>query len=96
MGNINTKYLLHMINKRIIPNFLITCDDLKDANDIFGTSFKVIKGKTVRKLGDHVQLEIDRIPAEVIDRYKNVTLTADIMFMKNTRFLLQSPGTYSL
>ena len=34
MGNISTKYLLYMINKRLIQNCPITIDDLKAANDI--------------------------------------------------------------
>ena len=34
MGNISTKDLLYMINKRLIQNCPITSDDLKAANDI--------------------------------------------------------------
>ena len=44
MGNIATKYLLYKINKILIPNFLITHNDLKDANDIFVTIIKAPKG----------------------------------------------------
>ena len=83
MGNIGTKDLLHMINKKLISNCPITHDDLMAANDIFGTRIKLLKVKTVLKLGEHVRLEIKRIPAGILDRYKNVTLTADIMFVNN-------------
>ena len=86
MGNIITKDLLYTTNKILIPNCPSTCDDLKAANDIFGTSINYLKGKTVRKSRHHVRLEIERIPYGILDNYKEVTLTADIMFVKNIRF----------
>ena len=43
MGNISTKDLLCIMNKGLIPNCPITCDDLKTANDIFVTSIKALK-----------------------------------------------------
>ena len=86
MGKINTKNSMYMINKRIIQNFRITRDDLKDANDVFGTSIKSLKVKTVRKSVEHIRLEIERIPAGFLDRYKNVTLTSEIMFVNKIRF----------
>ena len=87
MGDISTKYILHMINKILIPNFLIIHDDLMAANDIFCTIIKALKVKTVNKSGEHVRLEIGRIIDGVLDRYKNFTLTADIMFVNKIIFL---------
>ena len=49
MGNIGNKDILYMINKILIPNCLITRDDLKADNHIFGTIIKNLKGNTVRK-----------------------------------------------
>ena len=95
-GNISTKDLMYMIYKILIPNCPINRDDPKAANDIFWTSIKDQKGKTVRKSIWHIWLEIERIPAEVLYRYNNVTMTADIMFVNNIIFLLRSPVTYSL
>ena len=69
---------------------------MKAANDIFGTSIKPLKDKTVHKSGYHLLLEIERIPSVVIDHYKNLTLASNIMFVKNIIFLLRSPGKYSL
>ena len=54
IGNISTKDLLYMIDKRLIPNCPINSDDLRATNDIFGTSTYDLKGKTVRKSGEHV------------------------------------------
>ena len=62
---------------------------MKAANDIFGTRIKPLKVKTVRKSGEHVRLEIERILAGILDRYKNVTLTADIMFVNKIRFFIK-------
>ena len=88
MGNIGIKYLMYMIGKRLIPNFLINRDDLKAANDIFGTRIKALKVKTVRKPGEHAQLDIERIPYGILDLYKNVTLTTDIMFVNKIRYFI--------
>ena len=54
MGNIITKNIMYMIHKRLIPNSPITCDELKAANNSFGTNIKVLKVKTVRKSGENV------------------------------------------
>ena len=88
MGNIGTKYLLYMINKILRPNYPITREYLKAANDIFGTSIKALKGKTVRKIGEYIQLEIKIIPDGVLYYCKNVTLTCEIMFVKKIRFCI--------
>ena len=45
MGEISTKDLLYMINKILISDCPITCDDLKVANDIFGTRIKALKSR---------------------------------------------------
>ena len=94
--NTSTKDILYMINKIIIPNQPITCDDLKAANDMFGTIIRSLRVKTVQKPGEHVRLEIEKTPAGVIYRYKNANLTSDIIFVNKIRFLLLSPGTFSL
>ena len=78
-----------MTNKIIILKFPITCDDLKATNDTFGTRIKALKVKTV-------QLDIEIIPAGVLDRYMNVTMSDDIMFVNKIIFLLQYPDKYSL
>ena len=49
MGNISTKYIFYVIDKRLIPNLPITSDDLKEANDILGISIRALKSKTVGK-----------------------------------------------
>ena len=62
---------------------------MKDARDIFGTSIKALNVKTVHKSGEHVKLEIEKIPAGVLDRYKNTNLTDDIMFVNKIRFFIR-------
>ena len=88
MGNISTKDLLYMIDKILIPNFLINRDDLKAANENFGTSNKALKGKTLRKPGECIQLEIEIISFGFLYHYKNVTLTSDIMFVNKIRHFI--------
>ena len=61
---------------------------MKATNDIFGTSINPPKRKTVQKSGEHVRLDIEIIPDRVLDRYKNVTLADDIIFVNNIRFFI--------
>ena len=61
---------------------------MKDANDIFGAIIKSLKGKTVRKSGERVRLEIEIIPVGIPERYKDVTMTSDIMFVNKIRFFI--------
>ena len=49
MGNIRTKYLLYMIDKILIPNFPVTRNYLKTANDILGKITKFLRVNTVHK-----------------------------------------------
>ena len=88
MENISTKYLMYIIDKILIPKFPINCNNLKADNDIFGTNIKALKCKTVSKLGDHFQLKIERIPDGILDRYKNVTLTSEIIFVNKIIFFI--------
>ena len=71
-----------------MPNCLITRDDLKADNDIFGTIIEALKFKTVSKSGDRVRLEIERIPALILYRYKKVALTDNIMFVNKIIFFI--------
>ena len=96
MGNIITKDLLYIIYKILIPKFSVTCDNLKDANDCFGTSIKSPKLKTLRRPGEHVRVHIENFLAAILDHYKSSTIQANTMIAKNIIFLLLSPGTYSL
>ena len=85
MGEISTKDILYMINKILISDCPITCDDLKVANDIFGTRIKALKIKTLWKSGKRFQLDINKISAGFLDRCKNVTLTSDIILVNKIR-----------
>ena len=53
--------------------------DVVAAEDIFGPSLQILKGKIHRSRSTHVQTHNVTIPPVILDRYKFVILTRDIM-----------------
>jgi hypothetical protein len=56
--------------------------------DILGADIGSIKGKTVRVAPNKVRTITNSVPAEIFDRYKIVTVCADIMFINRIPFLI--------
>jgi hypothetical protein len=79
IGRPSLKTFLEIVNDRRLRNCPITRDDVIAAEDIFGPDLGSLKGKTVRKASRKVELRMIPIPAMIMDRYKAVTLAADIM-----------------
>ena len=59
----------------------ITRDDVKMAEDIYGTCVSNLQGKTARKKVPHIETEIKTVPKSIMDKYRAVTLCVDIMFV---------------
>ena len=71
-------------------NCPINRKDILAAEDIFGKDIGSIKGKTTRRkvqnTGD--KTNIIKHPANVADKYKNVTICINLMFVKKIVFLI--------
>ena len=80
--------MLSVIDNNHIPNFPVTRYDIKAAETIHGPSLVGLKGKTVRRPEDHVQVEVTPLPSNIMEKYLNVTLSADIMFVNGVRFFM--------
>jgi len=55
-------------------------DILADEN-IFGSDIGSLKGKTMRKMNVHVDMNKAIIPSALLSKYKDVILGVDIMFI---------------
>ena len=66
----------------------ITREDVKRAEEIYGSNVYALKGKTTNRKVDHVVATITRIPKEILKEYKNITLCIDVMFINSIKFLL--------
>ena len=70
-------------------NCPINKSDILAAEDIFGSNIGSIKGKTTRrKMRNTAENNTDNNhPANIADKYKNVTICIDLMFVSRIVFL---------
>jgi hypothetical protein len=60
------------------------------AEDIFGPNLGSLKGKTARRGGEHVATDRQEIPRTIMERYRDMTLCIDIMYVNKIAFLVTS------
>jgi hypothetical protein len=78
--------ILDIVDCKLLPNCPITRIDIKMAEDIYGTSIAHLKGKTVRKKGQHVTFSIATLPIAIANKYKLATLCGNIFYVNSIRF----------
>ena len=71
-----------------IKDCTITVNDIDAAMAIFGKDVAGLKGKTTRTKPKHVVGYRLKIPKEILDKHRNVYLTADIFFVNQVIFFL--------
>jgi hypothetical protein len=71
-----------------IKNCPVTPTDIKVAEVIFGPNVMCLRGKTARSTTKQVRMEPTPIPLSISEKYRTVTLAADIMFVRGYRFFV--------
>eukprot|EP00804_Cyclotella_cryptica_P004287 CCRYP_013486-RA/>CCRYP_013486-RA protein AED:0.93 eAED:0.93 QI:0/0/0/0.5/0/0/2/0/352 len=66
----------------------VSAPEIANANKLFGPDLGGVRGKTVRQRPSAVRPEYVRIPQDLYERHKFVTLTADVMFVNGLPFLV--------
>ena len=61
-------------------------DDIRGAEDIWGGDLGCLKGKNPIHKTPHIRGEILLLPITILERYKNLTLAGDIIFINGIRF----------
>ena len=75
-----------MIKNDLILNGPVTLDDIERASKMYGANIEVLKGKTVRTKSDPVISDYIAVPEDVLQANRNVTFSADIMFVNKIHF----------
>ena len=79
---------IRIVTNNLLPNCLVTERDIMVAEDIYGPDLGSVKGKTVRRRPLQVESDAMHTPLSpsVHERYKEMTLTADIRFVNAIPF----------
>jgi hypothetical protein len=89
IGRPSTKtYINIVLENNLLPNCPVTRDDIVAAEKIFGPDVGSLKGKTVRRTGEHVEHAAVTVPSEIMELYRRVTIGADIMFVNKLPFFV--------
>ena len=72
----------------ILRDCPVTAADIANAKVIFGPSLPQLKGKSVREKPQRAEPEYVRVPKEIIDLNRYITLVADVMFVGGLPFLI--------
>jgi hypothetical protein len=80
----------NMVSSNMIRNCPVKPEDISAANKIFGPNVASLKGKTVRATQDPVLTKYVQTPREIVDLNKDVTITADLMFVGGLGFMITS------
>ena len=72
---------LDIVDKKMISNCPITRKDVMAAEDIFGPNVSGLKGKTVRRIPEHVDVNFSKVPFSLLKKHGYVMLCINIMFV---------------
>ena len=81
------KGLLNEIDNGTIRNNPITRRAARIAESIYGPCVANLMGKTTYRIGAPALTEIQDVPTSIIERYKDVILEMDVLFVNGLRFL---------
>ena len=88
MGRPITAVFVEALKNSGILNCPVTPADVEAAEQIFGPDIGSLKGKTMRRNPPIVDSPITSVPANTLERYRNVTLCVDIMYINHVAMLV--------
>jgi hypothetical protein len=75
-------------DSQLIANCPIGHVDIVTAEQIFGPNLGALKGKTTKQSSVPVAGHLNGVPPSILERYQDVTLAVDIMFVNKIPFLI--------
>lgn len=88
IGNPSYSHFRRIIDNNGLKNCPITTSDIDAAEDIFGPSLNCLQGKTTRSKTTHARPNTAPVPSALLNRYRYIELTADVMYVNGLRFFI--------
>lgn len=90
VGRPSTRSLINIVNNNQLRDCPVTKRDIVAAEDIFGTELGSLQGKTTRRAPLQVDTDVKytTLPRKVHERYREVTIAADIMHVNGIMFFV--------
>jgi hypothetical protein len=87
-GPMSLKDYIKAVSTGQITNCPVTPSDIKVVEIIFGLNKMCLRGKTTRQTTKQVRIEPIPLPLSISEKYREVTLAADIIFVGGYRFFV--------
>jgi hypothetical protein len=87
IGRPSTKDYIRYVRDNLIPNCPVTVQDIENSELIWGPDLGSLKGKTVRRKSPVVAVQSHTIPLGIMQKYRDVTLSIDVMKVNGIPFL---------
>ena len=82
------RHLVKIVEDKVqMLNCPLNQDDVRGAEDIWGGNLGCLKGNTPSQKTPHIKGENFPLPITILERFTNVTLAVDIMFINGVRFI---------
>jgi len=88
IGRPSTQDLINYIDKNLMPNCPVTRQDILRLEDIFGPNIGLVKRKTTYTTQKHVEVHLQDIPQEIMEKHGEIILAIDIMFINKILFVM--------
>jgi len=87
IGSPSLENMKMILKQNLIEDCTVTTKDAETAKQVFGPDVGTLKGKTVRKKSPIVKNDLIEIPPEILERYQDLVLEIDLMFVNGMPML---------
>ena len=88
IGHPSTCDFIKIVEKHLLPNYAVTCQDILAAEHIFHKDLGSLKGKTAHQQTPPVNITPTTIPTTVLKQYHDIIMAADIMYVNKIPFFM--------
>ncbi len=96
IGNPTKQEFSRLVCEKFIANCPVSVRNVQNANYFFCPDLEILRGKIMRTKPEHVRVDYVKIPPDLMELHKYVTIVADVMFLNGLQFLVTSSRGISL